>query len=398
MAFVYRKGKSPYWYAGWTVDGKRHDRSTKLVSKRLALDQASAWELAGRGLVSSMAGPDRPPIRATSTAKAPCRSPSIQEVAEAFVGDLRKSRPPKSVANDISRLRCLFGDSMPGLGYSGRGSKHRKPMIVAGHLDELTRPVIENGLGALPATAAPNTYNNYRELLYRFVEFARARFTPDLHNPVADVRPRRIPDRTIEFLEIGDIDPWLAALSGKPSLRCAVATLIYAGLRRSELLWLRLDDVDLANHGLHIRAKTIDGQSFRPKTGRGRWVPIADRLWAIIGPYIRCHGGGWLFPSQSGSRYSPDAFTRAIARIRKEHGLRGAPWLFRHTIGTHMLERGASVEKVAAILGNSPQMVRRHYAAIIPMRFADEVNFDPRPIRSRPGSRSRSGDRISRSG
>lgn len=42
-----------------------------------------------------------------------------------------------------------------------------------------------------------------------------------------------------------------------------VAVLIYAGVRRDELLWLTHDDVDFkigASGMLHIRAKTIDGR------------------------------------------------------------------------------------------------------------------------------------------
>ena len=52
-----------------------------------------------------------------------------------------------------------------------------------------------------------------------------------------------------------------------------VATYIYAGLRREEALWLTRADVDLraGRPGLiYVRAKTINGESWEPKTKQNR--------------------------------------------------------------------------------------------------------------------------------
>ena len=43
---------------------------------------------------------------------------------------------------------------------------------------------------------------------------------------------------------------------------------------------------------------------------------------------------------------------------------------FRHTLATELLGRGASFEDVADILGNSPEIVRKHYAKWSPARQA----------------------------
>ena len=43
---------------------------------------------------------------------------------------------------------------------------------------------------------------------------------------------------------------------------------------------------------------------------------------------------------------------------------------FRHTLATELLGRGASFEEVADILGNSPEIVRKHYAKWSPARQA----------------------------
>ena len=65
-----------------------------------------------------------------------------------------------------------------------------------------------------------------------------------------------------------------------------VAVLIYAGLRREELLWLTHDDIRLpgrlsgdGGYGLiRIRAKSIAGRSWQPKTRQNRAVPISRSL------------------------------------------------------------------------------------------------------------------------
>ena len=41
---------------------------------------------------------------------------------------------------------------------------------------------------------------------------------------------------------------------------------------------------------------------------------------------------------------------------------------FRHTLATELLGRGASFEDVADVLGNSPDIVRKHYAKWSPAR------------------------------
>jgi integrase len=85
----------------------------------------------------------------------------------------------------------------------------------------------------------------------------------------------------IRFLTLKQIDEQLDALAEDVQLQAMVATLIFSGLRREEILWLTPDDFDLAlgNHGLiRVRAKTIDGESWQPKTKQNRAVPISSRL------------------------------------------------------------------------------------------------------------------------
>jgi site-specific recombinase XerD len=58
----------------------------------------------------------------------------------------------------------------------------------------------------------------------------------------------------------------------------------------------------------------------------------------------------------------------AKSQVAKAHAHR-----FRHTLATELIGAGASFEVVADILGNSPDVVRKHYAKWSPAR---QVNID----------------------
>jgi len=56
----------------------------------------------------------------------------------------------------------------------------------------------------------------------------------------------------------------------------------------------------------------------------------------------------------------------------------GLPWScgdFRHTFGSQLAQKGESLYKIATLMGNSPDICRRHYAALIPEEMHDTVEF-----------------------
>ena len=87
-------------------------------------------------------------------------------------------------------------------------------------------------------------------------------------NPVAKVARYKENAPEIRFLTLSQISQQMQALEALPQMQTMVAVLIYAGLRREELLWLTVDHYDL-NTGpfgmLRIRAKTIACESWQPR-------------------------------------------------------------------------------------------------------------------------------------
>lgn len=65
-----------------------------------------------------------------------------------------------------------------------------------------------------------------------------------------------------------------------------------------------------------------------------------------------------------------DYWRDQTGKIFAAAGIKGHPHQFRHTMARRLLEAGASVEDVADILGNSPNIVRKHYAPWVASRQA----------------------------
>jgi site-specific recombinase XerD len=48
---------------------------------------------------------------------------------------------------------------------------------------------------------------------------------------------------------------------------------------------------------------------------------------------------------------------------------------YRHTFGSHLAQKGVSFYKISEMMGNSPEICRKHYAALTPQEMHDEVEF-----------------------
>ena len=50
---------------------------------------------------------------------------------------------------------------------------------------------------------------------------------------------------------------------------------------------------------------------------------------------------------------------------------------YRHTFGSQLAMKGESLYKISTLMGNSPEICRRHYAALLPEALIDSVEFAP---------------------
>jgi integrase/recombinase XerD len=140
-------------------------------------------------------------------------------------------------------------------------------------------------------------------------------------------------------------------------VKAFVYILRYTGLRISDAA--RLDESRVRDGRVFLRTE---------KTETLVWVPIPkfviDALAEVprVGPYYFQTGNAKAKTVRGG-------WDRTLRTILTLAGVKhGSAHVFRHTLATDLLSKGVAVETVAAILGNSPAIILKHYAPWVKSR------------------------------
>jgi site-specific recombinase XerD len=156
-------------------------------------------------------------------------------------------------------------------------------------------------------------------------------------------RPKTLPSvlSPDEVLRLFD-----AATSGRDRVLLQVA--YGCGLRLSELLHLRVTDIDSARMVIHVR---------QGKGAKDRLVPLSLRLLQELrGYWLQCRPRTWLCPGPTadGTMTSSNV-QRRCTRLVQKVGLTKhcALHTLRHSDATHLLEAGVDVLTLKALLGHS---------------------------------------------
>ena len=134
----------------------------------------------------------------------------------------------------------------------------------------------------------------------------------------------------------------------------AVLELLYGcGLRVSELVGLDTDRVDLAGQQVRVIGKG----------NKERRVPMGDEARERLHRYRSGPRSAWtagkptsaVFVSQRGRRLARESVWRMVRRWSEAAGVaeRVTPHTFRHSFATHLLEGGADLRVVQALLGHA---------------------------------------------
>ncbi|MBO9579393.1 MAG: tyrosine recombinase [Sphingobium sp.] len=162
----------------------------------------------------------------------------------------------------------------------------------------------------------------------------------------------------------------------------ALIELLYgSGLRASELVSLPLRAVSTDRPYLILRGKG----------GRERLVPISDRARAAIATWRRHvpEGSLWLFPSGPNhlSRIRLFQLVRALAAEAGIDPARVSPHVLRHAFATHLLEGGADLRALQAMLGHADIATTQIYTHVDASRLVALVNArHPLVDLKRPGA------------
>lgn len=176
---------------------------------------------------------------------------------------------------------------------------------------------------------------------------ARIREVGMLKEPPGRQRPIKPKELEAIFAEFRRTDSRFA--------RRLVHAALLTGCRMSELLGLRVDDVD-------FRGKVIDLS--KTKQNRNHQLVITPPLAALLKEAIAESKGGYVFVNRNGEPYTVSGLSKHFAHVAERAGCPDVTFhdLRRH-VGTVLINSGERLEVVSKLLGHSTVAVtQRSYA------------------------------------
>jgi integrase/recombinase XerD len=176
------------------------------------------------------------------------------------------------------------------------------------------------------------------------------------------------------YLRLEDVDKLLQQPDGKTALglrdRAMLEVLYSTGLRVSELISLRVNDLDTK-----VGCVRCIG-----KGDKERLVPVGKKALAMVEKYLaeaRAELLGkspvvpTLFLNRRGRGLSRVGVWKILSAYGRRAGLRVAltPHMLRHSFATHLLERGADLRSVQLMLGHADISTTQIYTHVVEERL-----------------------------
>jgi len=230
---------------------------------------------------------------------------------------------------------------------------------------DITKPILERYQRHLfyyrkKNNGAPLTFGTQVALLVPVKTFFKwlTQHNYILYNPASELVlpkvPRQLPRTVLSIEQIEDIlnQPDIKTPQGLRD-RTLMETFYSTGIRRMEAARLKIYDIDNKRRVVFVR---------EGKGRRDRYVPIGERALHWIERYreharpqlVTGNDEGTLFLDEYGDPYDSTSLGVRVKKYMIQSGLdiTGSCHLFRHAMATHMLENGADVRFIQAILGH----------------------------------------------
>jgi integrase/recombinase XerD len=249
-------------------------------------------------------------------------------------------------------------------------------------LSEVTEPLVLQHLGALRVRGlSRSSQARHLAALRGLHKFANAEGLAPA-DPSEGVGATRGARPLPGFLGVGEVDRLLSQPdpgTAQGARDKAMLEVLYAsGLRVSELVALPLAAIDFQVCVVRVRGKG----------GKERIVPVGGRARDALSTYLSgprqrllgARRSGDLFVTPRGGRMTRQGFWKLLGRHARAAGIRQRvhPHTLRHSFATHLLERGADLRAVQAMLGHADIATTQIYTHVDRERLKAVIARHPR--------------------
>ena len=175
-------------------------------------------------------------------------------------------------------------------------------------------------------------------------------------NPMNLINSPKLSKKIPKVLNVDEVDKLLnIKLENEFDYRNkAMLELMYAcGLRVSEIVALKLTDIDLLNSVVKVYGKG----------SKERIIPIGEYANAALNIYINHYRNlllknkisDYLFINNQGNKISRIGFFKMLKNLALKEGIKRdfSPHTLRHSFATHLLDSGADLRSIQELLGHS---------------------------------------------
>ena len=218
-----------------------------------------------------------------------------------------------------------------------------------------------------------STIATYRSKLNLFFEWLRAKGKIPA-NPFDSMPYPRVEYLDRKYLGKASVErifatlvlsaPWRSRLLRTRNL-ALFSTLLYTGVRKGELLGLRLTDIDLEHFELTVRAETS-------KSKLRRIVPLSSKVIAALEDYLDQRrglplGSEFLFVGGTGKApLTTEGLKHLVEQMKRISGVSFHLHQFRHTFAVNFLNRGGDIAKLRQLLGHRDIRMTSAYLRCLP--------------------------------
>ena len=197
------------------------------------------------------------------------------------------------------------------------------------------------------------------------------------HNPAKSIKLAKTEKKLPQILTGKEIELLLSQPDIKGEKGCrdkAMLELLYAtGIRVSELIDLNIQDINLHTGTLHCASGKSE-----------RMIPVYPTAVAAVSDYIlrvrsliiTPDGGQALFTNLNGKRLTRQGFWKIVKGYAEQAGIvkEITPHTLRHSFALHLLENGADLKDIQAMLGHADISSTQVYVHLLNDHFKEVYN------------------------